>query len=298
MPKKTYIICVSSQKGGVGKSTISMLLSIGLLKDFPDLKVLDCDEPQHSLYRYMQNRQESLNDSAIYQELQSLLKDTLVQNIQGLLEYTQTTNLVNAFKSKKIQNLKLNLAGKIFKPQNLKEIILSSECIKCHNLIKEVEEYTGSLCIIDLPPGDKEISDKAHEISDIIITIVGDSFMDVVTVTEPKNCFPGYYSEKLWNAKKIYLQKNKTSQNWLLVLNRISQHKTRNTTHIKKVLNNFAHQSGIKEVCCIKERVTYKEGFLKGLTPLDNINISTANIAAKQEIKTIIDAVKNLILNK
>ena len=83
----------------------------------------------------------------------------------------------------------------------------------------------------------------------------------------------------------------------MLILNRISQYKTKNTLHIKKVLNNFAQQSGIKEIYAIKERVIYKEGFLKGLTPLDNVITSTSNTAAKQEIKNILDSIQQILTN-
>lgn len=293
--KTPYIICVSSQKGGVGKSTISMLLSIGLLRYFPDLKVLDCDEPQYSLYRYMQNRQDSLNESSLYQELQNILINTEYKNLEGLLKYMQCQTIASLIKSNKLP--KGLIPEKIIKSPNFREIVFTPQCIKCKNILLEINNYDGSLCIIDLPPGDKEISDIVHEISDTIITVVGDSFMDVVTVTEPKNCFPGYYSEKLWDAKKIYLQKNGKSQNWMLILNRISQYKTKNTLHIKKVLNNFAQQSGIKEIYAIKERVIYKEGFLKGLTPLDNVITSTSNTAAKQEIKNILDSIQQILTN-
>lgn len=50
--KKPILIAVASQKGGVGKSTISILLSSCLhyLKGY-DVAVIDCDSPQHTIAR-------------------------------------------------------------------------------------------------------------------------------------------------------------------------------------------------------------------------------------------------------
>lgn len=46
----TIVVAVSSQKGGVGKSTLTVLLASYLyyVKGY-DVAVMDCDSPQHSL---------------------------------------------------------------------------------------------------------------------------------------------------------------------------------------------------------------------------------------------------------
>lgn len=52
MKKETLLVAVSNQKGGVGKSTVTVLLTSYLhyVKGL-NVAVIDCDAPQHSLYR-------------------------------------------------------------------------------------------------------------------------------------------------------------------------------------------------------------------------------------------------------
>lgn len=62
--KDPVLVAVSSQKGGVGKSTLTVLLAscLHFLKGY-EVAVIDCDSPQHSLYlereREMRDCQES-----------------------------------------------------------------------------------------------------------------------------------------------------------------------------------------------------------------------------------------------
>ncbi|WP_019991333.1 ParA family protein [Rudanella lutea] len=68
----TKILCFSSQKGGVGKTTLTALVGTHLWASGKKVIVLDCDDPQHSLHRQRLNDLERLrNEPVLAQEFSS-----------------------------------------------------------------------------------------------------------------------------------------------------------------------------------------------------------------------------------
>lgn len=76
--KKPILVAISSQKGGVGKSTMTILLASYLhyLKGY-NVAVIDCDSPQHSLFM---ERNRELKDYEEDQFLKKILYDSFVKN--------------------------------------------------------------------------------------------------------------------------------------------------------------------------------------------------------------------------
>ena len=56
--KKAHIIVVSNEKGGTGKSTLSMHLAVKLMYEKYNVAVVDMDGRQGSLSRYVTNRRD------------------------------------------------------------------------------------------------------------------------------------------------------------------------------------------------------------------------------------------------
>ena len=56
-PKAAHVIVLGNEKGGSGKSTIAMHLSVALLKAGWRVATIDTDSRQKSLTRYFENRQ-------------------------------------------------------------------------------------------------------------------------------------------------------------------------------------------------------------------------------------------------
>lgn len=75
--KKPILVAVSSQKGGVGKSTLTVLLAscLHFLKGY-DVAVIDCDSPQHSLFN---ERDRELKDSEENDFLRKMVYDNFVK---------------------------------------------------------------------------------------------------------------------------------------------------------------------------------------------------------------------------
>jgi len=55
-PKDARVIVVGNEKGGAGKSTVSVHLCIGLLRSGLKVGAIDLDVRQRSFTRYMENR--------------------------------------------------------------------------------------------------------------------------------------------------------------------------------------------------------------------------------------------------
>ena len=55
--KLPFVIVVGNEKGGAGKTTLSVHLICGLLDRGLSVSSIDVDSRQHSLTRYLQNRE-------------------------------------------------------------------------------------------------------------------------------------------------------------------------------------------------------------------------------------------------
>ena len=229
----THIIAISSSKGGVGKSTLSMQIAIFLNKKGKNVCVLDCDA-QGTVSSYLVNREKN--------------------NLETPKHLMVTDNLQNHIN------------------------VLSKD----HEII-----------IIDTPGGKFQIVDEVHNISDTVITVLNNSFVDLdvlVKISDPVKytCEPGIYSQDLWEARKLRLYAKQT-QKWLLVLNRVGC-QTKNHDQVVKVIKDIAQKWGMQFGGMIRERVGYRDGFLYGRTPLDPQpqGLNASHIAARQEIRQII----------
>lgn len=70
MKKEPLFVAVSNQKGGAGKSTITALLASYLhyVKNL-NVAVIDCDAPQHSLYRMRERDMQAVERNDSYRQL-------------------------------------------------------------------------------------------------------------------------------------------------------------------------------------------------------------------------------------
>ena len=55
-PRSAHVIVLGNEKGGTGKSTLAMHISMALLKTGQRLATIDLDSRQKSLSRYIENR--------------------------------------------------------------------------------------------------------------------------------------------------------------------------------------------------------------------------------------------------
>lgn len=70
MSKEPLFVAVSNQKGGVGKSALTVVLSSYLhFEKNLNVAIIDCDSPQHSLVRMRERDKKAIANSVYFQQL-------------------------------------------------------------------------------------------------------------------------------------------------------------------------------------------------------------------------------------
>lgn len=260
-----HIIVVGNEKGGAGKSTVSMHVATALARMGHKVSALDLDLRQRTFGRYTENRQAFLRKAGI--ELPS-------PQVHDLPE----------------------IAADALKP---------GENIYDHRLSAAVAELepNNDFILIDCPGSHTRLSQVAHSLADTLITPLNDSFVDfdLLARTDAMGdeiLGPSVYSEMVWNARQLRAQAGLKPIDWIVVRNRMGAQRMVNKEKMERAINNLSKRIGFRIAPGFSERVVFRELFPRGLTLLDlkdigvkQLNIS--NVAARQELR---DLVKGLNL--
>lgn len=259
------MIVVGNEKGGAGKSTVSMHVATALARLGHRTGCLDLDLRQKTLGRYMTNRLDYMESEELY--LPTPLYADLPEIDQSELE--------------------------------------PGENVYDHRLSAAVAELEPEcdFILIDCPGSHTRLSQVAHSLADTLITPLNDSFVDfdLLAHTDSKGesiTGPSVYSEMVWNARQLRAQAGLEPIDWIVVRNRLGAQHMVNKQKMEAALSKLAKRIGFRTAPGFNERVIFRELFPRGLTLLDlrdigvkNLNIS--NIAARQELR---DLIKELYL--
>ncbi|WP_306004644.1 division plane positioning ATPase MipZ [Aquicoccus porphyridii] len=260
-----HIIVVGNEKGGAGKSTVSMHVASALARLGHKVSALDLDLRQRSLGRYIDNRRRFTEKSGLdlpgpeYHDLPEIDKDSL-------------------------------------KP---------GENIYDHRLSAAVAtlEPDSDFILIDCPGSHTRLSQVAHSLADTLITPLNDSFIDYDLLAHidgdgVKILGPSVYSEMVWSARQLRAQAGLKPIDWVVMRNRLGAQRMVNKEKMEKALERLSKRIGFRIAPGFNERVIFRELFPRGLTLLDlkdigvkQLNIS--NVAARQELR---DMMKSLNL--
>ncbi|WP_323786379.1 division plane positioning ATPase MipZ [Thalassovita sp.] len=257
-----HIIVVGNEKGGAGKSTVSMHIATALARMGHKVGVLDLDLRQKTFGRYVENRKNFLEKSGLdlpspdYYDLPNADQDKLKP---GENPYDH----------------RLSAAIAALEPE--------------HDFI-----------MIDCPGSHTRLSQVAHSLADTLVTPLNDSFVDfdLLAKVDPdgkKILGPSVYSEMVWNARQLRAQAGLKPIDWIVLRNRLGAQHMVNKEKMGKALDNLAKRIGFRVAPGFNERVVFRELFPRGLTLLDlkdigvtSLNIS--NVAARQELRDLIKA--------
>ncbi|MEE9427177.1 MAG: division plane positioning ATPase MipZ [Paracoccaceae bacterium] len=260
-----HIIVVGNEKGGAGKSTVSMHVATALARMGYRVGALDLDLRQKTLSRYLENRQTFCKRHDI-----NLLSPTY----HGLPDVDRST-------------------------------LAEGENPYDHRLSMAVAalEKTSDFILIDCPGSHTRLSQVAHSLADTLVTPMNDSFVDfdlLAHVDGETNRIlgPSVYSEMVWNARQLRSQAGLKPVDWVVVRNRMGAQNMHNKKKIGEALDDLAKRIGFRVSPGFGERVIFRELFPRGLTLLDlkdigvhgQINIS--NVAARQELRDLIKGLK------
>ena len=258
-----HIIVVGNEKGGAGKSTVSMHVATSLVRLGHTVGVLDLDLRQRSFGRYIDNRKEFMAGEKIdlpcpiYRELPKIAPESLGP-------------------------------GENMYDQRLSAAVTGLE--------GEVE-----FILIDCPGSHTRLSQVAHSLADTLVTPLNDSFVDfdLLARTDPNTgrvLAPSVYAEMVWNARQLRSQAGLSPIDWIVVRNRVGTQRMVNKEKMERALKMLSKRIGFRVAAGFSERVVFRELFPRGLTLLDlkdigvkQLNIS--NVAARQELRDLVKVV-------
>lgn len=257
-----HIIVVGNEKGGAGKSTVSMHLATALVRMGHKVGALDLDLRQRTFGRYLENRKATADKEGItlampdYRDLPEIDKDQL-------------------------------------KPgENLYDHRLSAAVASL--------EPGSDFILIDCPGSHTRLSQVAHSLADTLVTPLNDSFVDFdllarIDATTGDIKGPSVYSEMVWNARQLRAQAGLQPIDWIVVRNRLGAQQMVNKKKMGEALDKLSRRIGFRVAPGFSERVIFRELFSRGLTLLDlrdlgvqQMNIS--NVAARQELRDLVKA--------
>ncbi len=254
-----HIIVVGNEKGGAGKSTVSMHVATALARMGHSIGVLDLDLRQKSLTRYLENRLTFMQRHSLDLPTPEF-RDLPDVDASGL---SQGENIYD-------RRLSMAVAGL----ENICDFIL-----------------------IDCPGSHTRLSQVAHSLADTLITPLNDSFVDFdllarVDGESGKILAPSVYSEMVWSARQLRSQAGLKPTDWIVARNRLGAQQMVNKAKMGEAMEKLAKRIGFRVASAFSERVTFRELFPRGLTLLDlkdlgvqYLNIS--NVAARQELRDL-----------
>lgn len=266
--KKPHVIVFGNEKGGTGKSTLSMHVIVSLLKIGYKVGSIDIDARQGTLTRYIDNRLTTAK---------RLSSDLLIPEHTAV--YKVDGSIREEVEAKETENFKLAF----------------DQIAKNNNFI-----------VIDTPGNDTFLSRLAHSYADTLITPTNDSFIDLDLLVRIESANkvmkPSIYSEMVWEQRKSKLQREHSSIDWIVVRNRLTNISSKNKAEMVQILMELSKRIGFRVASGFAERVVFKELFLSGLTLLDvednRAMLSLSHIAARQELRDLLKMLNLPTLNK
>ena len=217
-----HIIVVGNEKGGAGKSTVSMHIATSLARMGKKSSALDLDLRQRSFARYVENR----------------------------LAFLKTEGL----------NLASPMMHEL--PEIDPASLQPGENIYDHRLSAAVAslEPDSDFILIDCPGSHTRLSQVAHSLADTLVTPLNDSFVDfdLLAKTDASGqrvLGPSVYSEMVWNARQLRSQAGLSPIDWVVVRNRVGTqrmvNKGKDAAGAQDAVetHRFSHSAGLFRTC-------------------------------------------------
>ncbi len=255
--KKAHIIVVSNEKGGTGKSTISMHLAVSLMMEGFRVAVVDLDGRQGTLSKYIANR------------IKFCHHRNLKLPVPELVTYApqEDSDLILASKENINRRIK-ELSGEF------DAVIIDTPGTKNY-LFEEAHRHADTL-----------ITPMTDSLIDL--NVMADIDFESSTIGRP-----GHYASFIWEIKKQMAAEGRPYLNWIVVGNKTSPYNSRNKNAVFEYLEKLGKLFGFRFTPGLKDRLIYKELFLEGLTVLDmqheklKMRMTMSHLAAKREIRSI-----------
>jgi chromosome partitioning protein len=259
MTKRAHVVVVGNEKGGTGKSTVSMHLIVSLLEQGLSVGSIDIDARQATLTRYIRNR-ESRKDLA---EL-GLAVPEHVAVPPTADRAADEARLLEVFG---------DLAAR-------HDVVVIDTPGSDHYLSRLGHSFADTLVT--------PLNDSLVDLD--VLGLVEPGSMRIQR--------PSHYAEMVWETKKARAMRGERAVvDWIVLRNRLSNLDARNKREMEKLLIELSRRVGFRVIPGLGERVIYRSMFLEGLTLLDlrrkvaGFEFNMSHVAARQELRVLVEAI-------
>lgn len=256
------VIVVGNEKGGSGKSTLSINVAVAYLYKGFKVATIDLDGRQGTITHYIENRVKFSNANDLNLPFPEHLVITPSQYMNHRTSWQDEAQLDN----------------------EIKELKRSYDII-----------------VIDTPGTFHHLSNAGHKNADILLTPVNDSLIDIDVIAnidpETKELIgEAQYTKNIRDIQEKQRILNKPPLKWIVLRNRTSQINAKNKQEVDNILNSLQYKLGFTYMQGFAERVVYREMFLKGLTIYDLLylkskDLTNSHITAEKELNQILSAI-------
>ncbi|MEO1702045.1 MAG: division plane positioning ATPase MipZ [Pseudomonadota bacterium] len=260
-----HFVVFGNEKGGSGKSTMSMHVAIGLMHLGFRVATVDLDVRQGTITSYQLARRKWQSG------LEKALRSPTHYHLPQAHEWHDD-------------------------PENL-----TTACqLAAFEAVCDELEPRYDFVVIDTPGSYTSLSKHAHQYADTLITPINDSFIDfdVLAKIDPDSfqiVEPTHYALTVREARRARRANGEGLLDWVVVRNRLSAITSRNEKRVYNCLRELGMMLGYRLADGVGERVVFREFFHKGLTALDTRptnqagNVSLSHQAARTEVRRLIE---------
>jgi chromosome partitioning protein len=264
--RSAHVIVVGNEKGGAGKSTLSIHLSVALLKAGRRVATIDLDTRQRTLTRFFENRR------------------SWSANAKWPIELPFHFALDRGESDDVRQN-------------EATEFALFADAIGA-------VEHDYEFVVIDTPASDSYLMRLAHSLADTLISPLNDSFIDVdvfsrVSHDRTRRGAVAHYADLVLEARRKRRLVDNGVIDWVMARNRMASLASNNAKQIAVSIARIGADLQFRVVEGLHDRVIFRELFPIGLTALDAIEagadnraLTASQQAARREIENLLEALR------
>jgi len=264
--RSAHVIVVGNEKGGAGKSTISIHLTVALLKAGYRVASIDLDTRQQTLTRFFENRR-SWSASAGWP-----------------VELPHHCAMARGESA----DLRKNEAH---------------EFASFAAAIGAVE-HGYEFVVIDTPASDSYLMRLAHSLADTLISPLNDSYIDVdvfsrVNHDRKQRGAVAHYADLVIEARRKRQLVDNGVIDWVMVRNRMASLANNNARQIAISIAKLGAELRFRVADGFHDRVIFRELFPIGLTALDAIEhgaqkgaLTSSQQSAREEIEGLVEALQ------
>lgn len=260
---RPQIIVLGNEKGGSGKSTTAMHVTVCLLKRGHRVGCIDLDARQGTLSRYVENRRGFSEESGLP------------------LALPQVRHIHRSEHEARAE-------------------AEAEEQAVLDDAISHLEDR--DYIVIDTPGSDSHLSRLGHAKADVLITPLNDSFLDLdllarIDAEGRRVLAPSVYSQMVWEQRQRRARDGRPPTDWVVMRNRLSHVDAHSKRDVGRLLRQLAKRIGFRLAPGFGERMIFRELFPKGLTLLDlrepgaGVPLNMSHLAARQEVRDLFRAI-------